>query len=557
MVNQSPQNQSFPIVGVAVSARDTQALQQFFSEISQNSNLAYLVLDISTSQEERLTSETLQTYTSVAVSIAENNEVIRPNHIYLIPSQKRVRFIGRKIKLEPVSHDTSESPIDSCFQGLAHHQGSEAVGVILSGVSNEGTTGIKAIKFQDGLVLVQLEETAYYQQMPRNASLTGVVDAKLPPDQIPSTIEQYFQHKKSHPQLIEQPSVEASQEWLQEIFTLLRSRIGHDFTPYKRNTLIRRIIRRMNLQQIERYQDYTQFLRENPEEIKALFRECLIGITSFFRDAPAFEALKEQFLPPLLNSLSEGETFRAWIPACSTGEEVYSLAIILQEIIDRMNKHINLQLFGTDIDQLAIERAREGIFPPSIQAEVSPERLERFFERDYQFYKINQEIRNATIFSIQDILKDPPFSHLHLLSCRNLLIYLGGETQKNIFPLFHYTLNRSGILILGPSENIGDFQNLFSPLDHRWKIFKRRDIQQLSHQPINFPTRSQFKSTSNHSSTNQETNLGKLVEKKLLEEFSLTAILIETNGIIIHVKGRTGKFLEMVSGFPSNNIIDL
>lgn len=557
MVNQPQENSSFPIVGVAVSARDTQALQQFFSEVSQDSNLTYLVLKTSTSQEERLTPENLQAYTSVPVSFARNNEVIFPARIYIVPPQTRVRILSGKIQLEPVSQQVSLSPIDSCFRSLAHHQGSDAVGVILSGTGSDGTTGIKAIKFQDGLVLVQLEETAYYQQMPRSAALTGTVDATLPPDQIPSTIEQYFQHKESRPQLIEQASVETSQEWLQEIFALLRSRIGHDFTPYKRNTLIRRITRRMNLQQIEHYQDYAQFLQENPEEIKALFRECLIGVTSFFRDAPAFEALKEQFLPPLLNSLSEGETFRAWIPACSTGEEVYSLAMILQEIIDGMNKHINLQLFGTDIDQLAIEKAREGIFSPSIKAEVSPERLDRFFERDSQFYKIKQKIRNTIIFSIQDIVKDPPFSRLHLLSCRNLLIYLDGETQKRILPLFHYTLNSSGILMLGSSESIGSFQNLFYSLDHHWKIFKRRDIQQLPNQPINFPTRSQFNLMSRNSSTNQEKNLGKLVERKLLEEFCPTAILIEANGVILHIQGRTGKFLEMVSGSPSNNIIDL
>ena len=561
MTDNSQESQSFPIVAIVVAAKDTEALQQFFSQVLQESWLSYIVLITSPFPEGALTSATLQCYAalehyaSLPITIAADKEVIVPNHIYLIPPQASAYMIHQRIQLEPLGETLS--PLDRFFHSLARTQGNKAAGVILSGAENYGTSGLKAIKFQDGLVLVQLEATAYYPTMPRSAILTGTADAILPPDQILSTIEQYFQNQESRSQLIKPESVEAPQEWLQEIFALLRSRIGHDFSAYKRNTLMRRITRRMNVQQIERYEDYTQFLQENPEEIKALFRECLIGVTSFFRDAPAFEALKEQYLPPLLNSLSEGETFRAWIPACSTGEEVYSLAIILQEIIDGMNKHINLQLFGTDIDQLAIEKAREGIFPPSIQTEISPERLDRFFEQEAQFYKIKSAIRNIIIFSMQDVLKDPPFSHLHLLSCRNLLIYLDGEMQQQVLPIFHYTLNRSGILMLGSSESIGDFQNLFYPLDHRWKIFKRRDIQQLPQQPINFPTRSQFDLTSSDPATSQESNLKQLVEEKLLEEFSPTAILIETNGVILHIQGRTGKFLEMVSGVPSNNIIDL
>ncbi|QDZ40850.1 chemotaxis protein CheR [Euhalothece natronophila Z-M001] len=561
MIDQTQQYHPFPIVGVAVSPRDTETIQQFFSEVSPTSNIAYLVLRTTASQEERLSAETLQSYTSVPVCVAVDDEVILPNYIYIIPSQTNVHILNGKIQLQPNSEDTILSPIDSCFHSLAQHQGNKAAAVILSAMGSDGTTGIKAIKFQDGLVLVQLEETASYQQMPQNAVLTGATDATLPPSQIPRTIEQYFQHQNISSQDTE--LVETSQEWLERIFTLLRSRIGHDFTAYKRNTLIRRITRRMNLRQIETYEDYTNFLQKNPEEVKALFRECLIGVTSFFRNPPAFNILKQQFLPPLLNSLSEGDTFRAWIPACYTGEEVYSLAIILQEIIDSMNKDIKLQLFGTDIDQRAIEKARQGIFPLSIQAEVTPKYLERFFERDNQFYYINQIIRNSIVFSIQNILKDPPFSRLHFLSCRNLLIYLEPETQKKIIPLFHYTLNPSGILMLGSSESIGSFQDLFSPLDHRWKIFKRRHIKEYPRQVINFPTGSQLNlsvtktSTSDSCPKDQETNLETLIKRKLLNEFCPTAILIETNGDIIHIQGRTGKFLEIVSGYPTNNIINL
>lgn len=551
----SGSDQKFPIVGMGASAGGLEALESFFSYVSDNSGLAYIVLVHSSPDQVSLLPDILQRCTSLTVTLATNGEPLRPDRVYVIPPQTRAYVTETEIELNSLELSQVLSSIDFFFQSLAENHRDRAAGVIFSGMGGDGTLGLRAIKSQEGLAIVQSEESAIYQQMPHSAILSGVVDAILLPEEMPDTISHYFQQRSL-------PMETTAQGWLNQIFNLLRSQVGHDFSAYKQNTLTRRIKRRMSLQQKEDYRQYLEFLQENPEEIKALFREFLIGVTSFFRDREAFEYLKTEILHPILESFPDNGTFRVWVPGCSTGEEVYSLAMILHEVLDSCSKPINLQIFGTDINPTAIDRAREGLFPATIATEISQERLQRFFDQEGQFYRVGREIRYAVVFSVQNVLKDPPFSRLNLLSCRNLLIYLNESAQKRLLPLFHYTLLRSGILLLGSSETIGSFQDLFLPLSNRWKIFQRRDVARYQRQLLQFPT-ALFANPpasvqiSQPSRQKEAGNLGKLVQRALLEEFVPTAILIDSSGLILHVEGRTGKFLETISGPPTNNILDM
>ncbi len=549
-------SQPFPIVGIGASAGGLEALEDFFANVSEDSGMTYIVLVHSSPDQVSLLPEILQRRTSVNVTLVTNGETIHPNQIYIIPPQTSVDINQGCIELKSIPRREVLSSIDAFFCSLAQNQGQHSVGVILSGMGSDGTLGVKTIKLQEGLVIAQSKETALHQEMPHNAILTGVVDVILPPQSIPETIKQYFDKRPTI-------NTRTSQQWLEQIFTVLRSQLGNDFSYYKPNTLTRRINRRMSLQQLNSYSEYLAFLQETPQEAYALYREFLIGVTNFFRDAGAFEFLQQEILPTKLRELSNN-TFRVWVPGCSTGEEVYSIAIILREILDEIPKPIDLQIFGTDIDELAIDRAREGIFPAGIAANLSQQRLNRFFQQEGNYYRVSQEIRYPVVFSVQNLLKDPPFSRLNLLSCRNLLIYLNESAQKKLLPLFHYTLVSSGVLMLGSSETIGSFQNLFEPLSNKWKIFQHRELQQPQAQPIEFPTGAFRNPASGGDSLQQtssdrkeETDWGKLFKEALLEQFFPTAVLIESNGLILYVQGRTGKFLETVSGTPTNNILDM
>ncbi|MHC1743128.1 MAG: CheR family methyltransferase [Syntrophobacteraceae bacterium] len=452
-------------------------------------------------------------------------------------------------------------PIDFFLRSLARDRQADAAAVILSGTGTDGTLGIKEIKAYEGLVLAQSEESAGYSGMPRSAINTGEVDIVLSPEEMPERLIQYFKHLGSAHVQKSARAVEEPKDWLNKIFAVLRTQIGHDFSLYKKNTIVRRINRRMGLNQISNPDTYLRFMRENPNEPQALFRELLIGVTSFFRDAASFETLKEAILPELLARVEDDATFRVWIPGCSTGEEAYSLAMILRECLDGVSKRVTLQLFGTDIDKVAIDKAREGAFPESIVADVSPERLSRFFTKEGHSFRIRKEIRDSIVFSVQDVLKDPPFSRLNLLCCRNLLIYLDPRAQKKLLPLFHYTLAPGGILMLGSSETIGEFTGLFHTLDNKWKIFQRREVPRGLLQPVEFPSGlSKTDDVSERPSLavlQPRSDIGQMVQKVVLDRFAPTAVLVDSKGTILHISGRSGKYLEPPSGSPTHNVLDM
>ncbi len=549
----------FPIVALGASAGGLEAMKEFFSNVAEKSNMAYIVQIHQSPNQPSILPELLQKTTTLPVEQAKDGEPIQPEHVYVVPSDKEISIYHGTIQLLDPVDKTISLPIDFFFSSLAADQGKLSAAIVLSGTGSDGTIGLKEIKASEGVVLVQSEHRAKYDGMPKSAINTGLADMILDPEEMPAKLVHYF-HFQSLPDK-EKETPQEQQDWMQKIFALFRVQIGHDFSAYKMNTLLRRINRRMVLNQIQDYDVYVRFLRENPQELNALFRELLIGVTNFFREPESFEALKKEILPQILDQMEEGSVFRAWIPGCSTGEEVYSLAMVLTEYLESLPKRINLQLFGTDIDKNGIEKAREGVYPSSIRANVSQERLNRFFHQEGDAYRIRKEIRDCVVFSVQDVLKDPPFSRLHLLLCRNLLIYLNSEAQKKLLPLFHYTLIPSGILVLGSSETIGGHTNLFETLDGTWKIYKRREIPQSMRPLVKFPTGtpSDFSTTSNKKEATPDTkeDLESLTHQALVERFSPSAVLIDSNGTILHIQGKTGKYLEPASGTPTQNILDM
>ena len=550
----------FPVVGLGASAGGLEALRSFFNAVTVNSGMAYIVVVHMAPKQPSLMPELLQKATPLPVSVAKDGQTLAPDHIYVSPPDKEISVYKGQIQLLDALDKRMTLPIDAFLKSLARDQGAHAAAVILSGTGTDGTLGSEDIKANDGLVLAQSEDSAGYDGMPRSAIGSGAVDIIGAPDEMPPKLLQYFTHRDSA--LQKQPAAGDQQSWLNKIFAVLRAQVGHDFSHYKANTLLRRIDRRMGLNQIAHHAQYVRYLRENPAEAEALFRELLIGVTRFFRDAESFDVLKTGILPELLGRLKEDATLRAWIPGCSTGEEVYSLAIVIREVLDTTPNHINLQLFGTDIDDHAIDKARQGFFPATIAADVSDERLKRFFVKEGPSFRIRKEIRDCAVFSVQDLIKDPPFSRLHLLCCRNLLIYLDSDAQKKLLPLFHYTLAPEGVLVLGSSESIGGFSNLFKTLDKKWKIFQRREVPPTLRQPVDFPTGSPPRNTEvggdpPGAPADPPVNIAQMTRRAILDQFAPTAFLVDTKDQILHVQGRTGKYLETPSGPPTRNILDM
>ena len=551
---------TFPVVGIGASAGGLEALKAFFSGVPEESGMGYLVLVHLAPAQPSLMTELLQRVANIPVKTAEDGEPVRAGHVYVVPPNRDISVYNGTIQLMEKAGGGSGLPIDFFLKSLARDQESNAVAVILSGTGTDGTRGVRDIKAGEGLVVVQSEESAAYGGMPRSAIETGVADMILPPGEMPERLRRYFSNLDTVKQC-DIHSVPEGANRLNKIYALLRTQIGHDFSLYKKNTVLRRIDRRMSLNQINDPDTYIRFLRENPKEAEGLFRELLIGVTGFFRDPASFESL-EHVLTKVFAELEDDTTFRVWVPGCSTGEEAYSLAMIFRERMDGIPKRIILQLFGTDIDKYAIAKAREGLFPESIAADVGPDRLNRFFVKEGHFFRVRKEIRDSIVFSVQDILKDPPFSRLHLLCCRNLLIYLDIRAQKKLLPLFHYTLGPKGILVLGSSKTIGEYTNLFHTLDNKWKIFRRRESPGGVIHPVEFPSglpapEVVYGTAQTLTSRQKKFDIGHMAQQAVLDCFSPAAVLVDSKGMILHIVGQTGKYLEVPSGSPTQNVLDM
>lgn len=556
----------FPIVGIGASAGGLAAIEDFFSGMpTENPGMSFILVQHLAPDHKSILSELIKRYTRLNVMEVTDGTVVEPNCAYIIAPNCDMAFMNGSLQLlEPSAPRGMRMPIDFFFRSLANDLRERAICVVLSGSGSDGTLGLRAIKGEGGMVMAQSPETADYDGMPSSAISTGLVDYVLPPSQMPAQLIAYARQAFSRaPNPVPKVLDGHENSLITKICVLLRDMTGHDFSRYKPSTLIRRVERRLCVHQIDEPETYLRYLRQNPNEANALFRDLLIGVTSFFRDAEAFDFLEKQIIPTLLEGKSTGAPLRIWCCGCSTGEEAYSVAILVREYMEIIKRSFNVQIFATDLDKEAIDQARTGVYPASISADVSSERLTRFFtmEAGGSTYRISKSIRDGLIFSEQDIIKDPPFSRLDLITCRNLLIYLNTQMQEKLIPLFHYALRPKGVLMLGPSETIGEFTPLFNPLHRKWKIYERRDDVAAQHLALGEFAHSLVKTGSGDSGaevlSDSQINLRRLVEQNLLSHYAQSAVLVDAHGEIFHFFGRTGMFLEPAPGDAGNNILSM
>jgi two-component system, chemotaxis family, CheB/CheR fusion protein len=549
---------AFCIVGMGASAGGLEAFQQFFSHLPADTGLAFVLVPHLEPTHKGMMPELLARHTKMGVVQVEDEMLVRPNCVYVIPPNADLAiFHGKFQVLEPVAPRGLRMPIDFFFRQLAADQKEKAIAILLSGMGSDGTLGLKAIKENLGMAMVQDPASAKYDGMPRSAINTGLVDYVAGAEALPAKLIQYVNHSRRLPEDRDLPEAEPSSP-LQKVFVLLRAHTGNDFSCYKTNTVCRRIERRMSVHQFDSLPRYVRFLQENPQEVDLLHKELLIGVTNFFRDPGLFDLLRNKAIGRLLQDRPKGDSLRVWNPGCSTGEETYSLAIVLKECLERLGLQGGpaIQVFATDLDNDAVEKARRGTFSAGIAADVSPERLARFFVPQDEGYRIKKEIRDLVVFAPQNILADPPFTKLDILCCRNLLIYVNVQTQKKLVPLMHYALNPGGLLILGTAECIGGFDHLFSPVDNKWKVFQRREVSERSllEMPASVFRHERAALPVTEKAKEPVMDIFYATQRVLLDLYGPPSVVVTVEGDIIYVTGRTGKYLEPSSGKANINV---
>ena len=550
-------NSDFPIVGIGASAGGLEALEQFFGNMPTNNGLAFVVIQHLDPTRVDIMPELLQRITTMKVLQANDGIKVKPNCIYVIPPNKSMSLLNGALHLfAPVELRGLRLPIDIFFRSLADDRQEKSIGIILSGMGSDGSLGMKAIKEKNGTTLVQDPASAKYDSMPRSAIEAASADIVAPADKLPAKLIAFL---KIIPVVNTDSNLESKNKSnLDKIIILLREQSGHDFSLYKKNTLFRRVERHMGIHKIDKIQNYVCFLQENPKETEILFKELLIGVTSFFRDTAVWERLKENVLPDLMNELPDGHVLRAWVAACSTGEEAYSLAIVFKEALEKINKHkkLTLQIFATDLDHDAIDKARKGSFSKKIADDVSPERISGFFTVEAEGYRVKNAIREMVVFASQNVIKDPPFTKLDILTCRNMLIYMEPELQKKLMAMFNYSLNPGGIMLLGTAETLGSHNDGFKELDAKLKIYKRSSIIMppgLTDFPSSFYQNKAMK-TEKKTSPKIVENIQTLADQILLQRFAPASVMVNDQGDILYITGRTGKYLEPVAGKANWNI---
>ncbi len=562
-IKQTLLKDSFPIVGIGASAGGLQAFEEFFQHLTVPCGMAFILVSHLNPDHASILHELLRKSTPLSVEQITDGVSIKKEHVYVSPPGKDIAVLNGTLQLmKPTKPHGARLPIDYCFRSLALDQKENATGIILSGNGSDGALGIKVIKSESGMVMAQDLESARFSEMPSSAIATGKVDFVLPPSRMPAQLINYTRGPFLNSPKEDTSALLQTQPYLQKIFILLRSRTGHDFSLYKPTTLRRRITRRMNIHQINDHKHYIRYLEENPQEIDLLFKEFLIGVTSFFRDKDAFEALEKKALLELLGSKAEDDGVRVWVPGCSTGEEAYSIAILLREMIDSLKQHYNVQIFATDLDASAIETARKGVYPEGISVDVSPQRLLKYFRKEDNHYRIKKEIREIVVFAEQSLIKDPPFTKLDLISCRNLLIYLNADLQKRLLPLFHYALKPNGVLFLGTSESISSFTTLFQVIDKKSKLFSRKPGTTGVQSTTNFPTVNRKTETGGDMNLEpfvnvleKRPNIADMLAKLLSERYAPPSVIVNERGDIIYIHGHTGHYLQPAPGQPNLNIL--
>ncbi len=562
--HEAPSASAFPVVGIGASAGGLAAIEELLAALPADEPLgiALVLVQHLDPDHKSLLLDLVQKYTHVEVAWAEDGMEVRPGCAYVIPPNKDMALEGGRLRLvEPEAPRGMRLPIDHFFRSLAADQHERAVCIVLSGTGSDGTLGVRAVKGEGGMAIAQTPESAAYDGMPRSAIATGLVDYVLPPAEMPEQLLGYVGRAFEQAPQAARATAPDTADLLPEVLRLLRDRSGHDFTQYKATTLRRRVERRMAVTRIERMEDYLALLKHDSLEGETLFRELLIGVTSFFRDAPAFETLAAEVLPALTAASSPDDPVRVWVPGCSTGEEAYSIAILLQEQAASSPRSVPAQVFATDIDTEAIERARAGVYPASISADVSPDRLARFFVQDGDTYRVVKTVRDCLVFAKSGrrprIRPSPGSISSAAATCSSTWT---ASLQQRLMPLFHYALDPDGYLFLGSSETIGDAGDLFAPVDKKWKLYKRRAAvtprRQLltSTMPPPAPT-----PTAARRSPGRRCRLRvrDLAEKTLLAKHTPACAVVNAEGDVLYIHGHTGRYLEPPPGEPSGSVLKM
>jgi two-component system, chemotaxis family, CheB/CheR fusion protein len=562
MVEMHSQPRGF-CVGIGASAGGLEALEQFFRNMKPDSGLSFVVVQHLSPDYKSLMVELLSKHTLMKVHRAEDGMEIMPDCIYLIPPKKNMTVFHGKLFLTEQDHQhVINLPIDIFLRSLAEDYGDKSIGIILSGTGSDGTLGIRAIKGIGGMVMAQDDSSAKFDGMPRSAISTGLVDYVLAADKMPEKLLSYVKH----PLTIgaeEKQSLPAHDNAMSKILSIIRNVTGADFTYYKPNTIIRRLERRISINQIRNFEDYVTFIEQSVKEVNILYKELLIGVTKFFRDSEGFEILKEQIIPDLFKNKKKEEPLRLWCVACSTGEEAYSLAILLREHMEYTGQNQDVKIFATDMDKEAIEYASMGFYTESIIADVSFDRLQNYFIKKEKGYQVKETIRKMVIFATHNIIKDPPFSRIDLISCRNMLIYLKPVMQKKVLSLFHFALNKDGYLFLGSSESLGDLSRNFSTISSKWKIYAYKEgFGRDSIGEFLMPSITQSKSNSIvvDSSVKLNTFNSELTEgiyNTIIQEFIPPSVIINESFEIVHICKDVNKFIHLPTGRVTLDIISL
>ena len=548
-----------PVVGLVASAGGLDAFKAFLGAMPAKNGMAFLIIPHLDPRHESLMAQLLARHTDMSVTEAPEGQSLQPDCIYIIPPDRYLTLCKGVIQLSrPPDRTGGEIAIDPFLLSLADDQREHAICVILSGTGSHGTLGLKAVKAAGGMAMVQEPSTAEYDPMPRSAIDTGLADYVLPPERMPEVLMKYVRHLLAAAAGAPEPA--AVEDVLARVLELLQTQSKFDFLAYRKRMLLRRIQRRMGLNQLERLPDYLSLLREQPEELERLSKDLLISVTSFFRDPQMFNVLEIQVLPALIKGRDAHTPVRVWVPGCATGEEAYSLAMLLVERASAIGKECPVQVFATDVDEGALEVARHGIYPTSVLRDLNRQRLERFFTRvDADHWQVTKSLREVVLFASHNLLSDTPFSRLDLVSCRNLFIYLEPQFQQKLLELFHFTLNEGGYLVLGPAESVGRLVDLYEPFSKKWRIFRRTSSRRRAR--VGLPLQGSDRSVeSRHTPVpglHVSDNLSELTRNILLEDYAPAAVVIDRHYVVHHFSGPTQLYLRQPGGPPSHDLLTL
>ncbi|MFZ4480848.1 MAG: chemotaxis protein CheB, partial [Rhodoferax sp.] len=550
---------TFPIVGIGASAGGLDAFEQLFRHLPPDIGMAFVLVPHLDPSHASILTEILQRATVMPVLEAGNQMAVSPNHVYVIPPNRDMTIFHGQLQLSlPEQPRGQRLPIDAFLRSLAEDQGERAIGIVLSGTGTDGTQGLRAILGAGGVTLAQEPATAKYDGMPVSAIGAGYATHVLPAEKMPDALLAILRRL---PVKVAPDAAPGKASGIGKILMLLRSATGHDFSLYKKSTIGRRIERRMAQHDIEDIEIYARYLKEHPSEVQLLFRELLINVTNFFRDPEAFVALKQDVLPQLLAGKPDDYVFRVWVAGCASGEEAYSIAILLREFMDQSRQEFKVQIYATDLDDDAIAVARAGSYAPNIAQDLTPERLRRFFIKDDAGYRVKKELREMVVFAIQNVIKDPPFTRLDLLSCRNLMIYLEPEAQNRLIPAFHYALKAGGVLFLSSSESIGNHTELFTAVNRKWKLYRAQQsgasTRALATGKFSWAAQPNRKAPEEVLKKTSETDCAELARRSLLESYAPASVLTDLKGNILFVHGETGKYLSPAPGPASLNVVDM